>query len=369
MFINKLLVMLAFLTFCLGIKAEPRLQVDRATVFKRAKSLDNGVSISGLEQTWNDKILDKKVIKAADLELLKRLGFKSVRLPIAFAHFQDDTISMQKILKQIDQSLKLCRLYGFKLIICYHSGNLNDNNYITESQKVMDLWALLTKRYVRESADNLFFELYNEPPHMDPEKWKNAANAIITAIRQIDKNRTLIVGASNFNSIYELSRTTPLADENIIYTYHFYEPFFFTHQGAGWIGDQVATVNIPFPYDANNWPALDPKAKGTAGEANYNKYNQDGNEQSVMDKLMIVKSWAQQYNVPILCGEYGVYNKYADLNSRCRYIKTVRKTLKALDMPGMLWDYNGNFSIFDGEPSIENLPDCMKDAIGYSGKK
>lgn len=368
-FINKLLGTLLVLMLFTPVKCDPKPSSDRTTAFRRAMSLDNGVSISWLEQTWNNDILDKKAIKVSDLKLLKQLGFKSIRLPVAFAHFQNDDNSMQKILGHIDETLGLCRLYGFKLIICYHSGNLNDDNYLAETQKVMSLWTMLAEKYIRENPDNLFFEIYNEPPHMDPEKWNYAAYNIVKTIRQIDKNRTLIVGASNYNSIYELSRTVPMADDNVIYTYHFYEPFFFTHQGAEWIGDQVSTTGVPFPYDANNWPPLNPKAKGTAGEANYDKYNRDGNEQSVRDKLQIVKDWAQKYDLPILCGEYGVYNKYADLNSRCRYIKAVRQTLKALNMPGMLWDYNSNFSIFDGEPAVTNLPDCMKDAIGYSGKK
>jgi endoglucanase len=89
----------------------------------------------------------------------------------------------------------------------------------------------------------------------------------------------------------------------------------------------------------------------------------------VRDKLQIVKNWGLKYNVPLLCGEYGVFNKYADLDSRCRYIKAVRQTLKAIDIPGMLWEYNANFSIFEGEPSVQNLPDCMKDAIGFTAKK
>jgi endoglucanase len=82
-----------------------------------------------------------------------------------------------------------------------------------------------------------------------------------------------------------------------------------------------------------------------------------------------VKNWGDKYAVPILCGEYGVYNKYADLDSRCRYIKTVRAALKRLGIPGMLWDYNGTFSIFTGKPSLQNLPTCMQDAIGYNPLK
>ena len=40
----------------------------------------------------------------------------------------------------------------------------------------------------------LFFELYNEPPHMNPQIWKDAAYNIVTAIRKVDRQRTLIGG-------------------------------------------------------------------------------------------------------------------------------------------------------------------------------
>jgi endoglucanase len=60
-----------------------------------------------------------------------------------------------------------------------------------------------------------------------------------------------------------------------------------------------------------------------------------------------------------------VYDRYADQDSRCRYIKAVRQNLRAMHIPGILWDYNANFSIFEGKPSISNLPDCMKYAIVY----
>lgn len=282
--------MLMLLTSFTIAKSNPQLPVSHADVFKKAQSLDNGVSISWLEQTWNNDILDKSAIKAFDFRLLKQLGFKSIRLPVAFEYFQTNDISVQKVLKHIDEIFRFCKLYGFKLIICYHSGNLNDNSYLAETPKIIDQWTVLSKKYAHKNADNLFFELYNEPPHMDPQKWREAADAIVTAIHKIDKNRTLIIGASNFNSIYELSRSVPMRDDNIIYTFHFYEPFFFTHQGADWVGDQVATTGVPFPYNEENFPSLNPRAKNTWGETNYYQYRRDGNEQSVRDKLKIVKN-------------------------------------------------------------------------------
>lgn len=361
---KSIIIFILIISVHTGIaKNNPSAPSPRQTAFKRAKSLDNGISISWYEQTWNKDILAKNPLKPSDFALLKQLGIKSLRLPVAFAYFESQNIPVEKIFSHIDNFVEQCRVYGFRLIIDYHGGNLDDNNCVTETAKLVELWTKLTKRYHHVNHDELFFELYNEPPHMDPQKWKDAAYNITTAIRKIDKERTLIIGASNYNSIYELSRLVRLADENVIYTFHFYEPFLFTHQGAEWIGAQESTTGIPFPYDAAHWPALNPKAKNTDGEKNYNKYHQDGNEQSIKDKLLIPKRWAAGYDVPILCGEYGVYNKYADLDSRCRYIKAVRQALKSLNIPGMLWDYAGNFSIFSGEPSMATLPDCMRDAM------
>jgi len=362
----RYILLLGIAMLCLNnAKSKPKILPDRALIFNRAQSLNNGISVSWLEQVWNKDALDTIEINPADLMLLKKLGFKSIRLPVAFAYYELHRIPIDKVLAHVDYVIKECNLYGFKLIIDYHGGNLNDSDYLTETPKIINLWSVLAKRYINQNQNNLFFELYNEPAHMNPQIWKDAAYNIVTAIRKIDKRRTLIVGASNYNSIYELSRFVRLADENIIYTFHFYEPFLFTHQGAEWIGAASATIGVSFPYIGENFPKLNPETIGTWGEANYKQYPRDGNEQSLRDKLQIAKNWSNKYDVPILCGEYGVYNKYADLDSRCRYIKTVRSALKELNIPGMLWEYNAGFSIFSGPPSVQNLPGCMRDAIGY----
>lgn len=364
------LLAILFVIVCIACaKSTPTFGQSRAAAFKRVAMLDNGINISWLERTWEAHALEQKPVNATDFQLLKKLGVKSIRLPVAFEYYEAKHIPVSTLLKQVDYIWQLCNRFGLKLVIDYHYGTLNDSNYTAETQVIINTWSIIARKYIKIPADELFFEIYNEPPPMNPQRWKDAAHNIVTAIRKIDGKRTLLVGASNYNSIYELSRMVRLGDENIIYTCHFYEPFFFTHQGAAWVGDQVSTIGVPFPYSVEKFPALNPKAKNTWGETNYYQYKNDGNEQSVKDKLQIVKNWAGSYGVPVICSEYGVYNEHADVDSRCRYIKTVRSALKQLQIPGMLWEYDGNFSIFSGKPSINTLPDCMKDAIGYKPKK
>jgi endoglucanase len=364
-FILLLFFQLLHISQPLQAKTRPSHVTSRAWLFKRAQSLDNGMNISWLEQTWKKDLLNDSNITDDDFALLKKLGFKTIRLPVAFKYFENKHVALDDVLIKVTGILNKCKKYNMNLIIDYHAGELKNDNYLTETPKIINLWQKVAQNYLYESQDKLFFEIYNEPTVSD-EVWKDAAYNIVQGIRKVDKKRTLLVGASNYNSIYELSRTVRLGDENIIYSFHFYEPFFFTHQGAEWIGDQSSTVGVAFPYSVENFPTLNPKTKNTWGEDNYNKYHNDGNEQSLMDKLQkYVKPWSEKYDVPVICTEYGAYTKYADLDSRCRYIKAARSTLKKLKIPGMIWEYNANFSIFNGKPSMANLPDCMKDAIDY----
>ena len=359
------LVLLIITGVNITAKSKPMLAPDRVIAFKRAQSLDNGINVSWLEQNWNNDLLTANALKTSDFVLLKKLGFKSLRLPVAFKYFESKHIPREKVFAIIDKIITQCKVYGFKLIIDYHYGELNDNNYFQETKMIIDTWLTVAKRYRKVSPNDLFFELYNEPERINPKTWNDAAYNILTAIRKVDKKRTIIIGATNYNSVQELSRFTRLADENVIYTFHFYEPFLFTHQGAAWVGNDVASIAIPFPYNAAKFPPINGKTKGTTGETYYNQYPREGTLQAVKDKLLLAKKWGDKYQVPVLCGEYGAYNKYADADSRCNYIKAVRTTLKAYHIPGIIWDYSGTFSIFNGAPSFKNLPDCMKDAIGY----
>ncbi|WP_231426302.1 glycoside hydrolase family 5 protein [Pedobacter sp. Leaf250] len=328
--------------------------------YARANNIKLGINVSWLEQTWNASGLYKRKLKQPDFELLSSIGVNTIRLPVAFERFYlSGSVEEKKaLLSNIDDIIKQCKRYNFKLILVNHYGTLKNESLPSDVKRLNNLWNSLEERYKDVQSTMLYFELFNEPA-LEDSKWFPIAANLAKLIHQSSPKRTLIIGASNYNSIYELSRLSPIADKNIIYTFHFYEPFIFTHQGAEWIGKQVSTLGIPFPYQSAKMPQINNQMKGTDGEKNYKNYMNEGKKGALHDKLMIVKNWSVKNQVPIICGEFGVYRKHASDVSVCNYLTAVKHELKSLFIPGIIWDYDDNFSIFNGLPLKKNVLPCL----------
>ena len=67
--------------------------------------------------------------------------------------------------------------------------------------------------------------------------------------RILTANHYIIVGAEGWNGKSNLlSVTSPYSEQNIIYNFHTYDPFLFTHQGASWAGWEPAVTARAVPY-------------------------------------------------------------------------------------------------------------------------
>ncbi len=56
-------------------------------------------------------MLSQNVLQSTDFELLKRLGLKSIRIPVDFECFESERISVEQIFPLIDNIVKKCSLY------------------------------------------------------------------------------------------------------------------------------------------------------------------------------------------------------------------------------------------------------------------
>lgn len=137
------------------------------------------------------------------------------------------------------------------------------------------------------------------------------------------------------------------SDNNLIYTFHFYDPFMFTHQGATWTSYMQDLANVPFPYDAARMPSTPASAKGTWVESSLNNYKNDGTVAAVKQLIDVAVNFKTSRNVNVFCGEFGVYIPNSPHTDRVYWYDVVRKYLEEKGIPWTSWDYQGGFGLFE----------------------
>jgi len=144
----------------------------------------------------------------------------------------------------------------------------------------------------------------------------------------------------------ELVLREPFTDDNIIYVFHYYEPFEFTHQGASWT-NQETTHGIPWPYSPDRWSeySADLGYRNSMDQWHFDglaRYYQEGNGNWLYNSMTEVKQWAIDHNVPVICNEFGAYDRVTLKADLVRYCADVVAAFEDLEIPWQTW-----FTIMD----------------------
>src|SRR5271165_7205048 len=159
-----------------------------------------------------------------------KLGF--VRLCIA-PEVGFDAVHGQRSLTQpmIDAGVK--RLTNANLAVLYDlhdNGQLKLDQNATNNDAFVHFWEVTAEHFKGQNEGLLVFELLNEPQFQkNPQDWDALQERTVKAIRAVDPDRTIVVTGTSWGGIDTLAKMTPLAETNLVYSYHCYDPFFFTH--------------------------------------------------------------------------------------------------------------------------------------------
>jgi len=273
------------------------------------------------------------VIKDEYFKLIKSSGFDHVRIPVKWSAHADLTPPYtidSSFFSRVDHVINEALGNGLYVILNIHHYEEIMQEPSKHKDRFLKLWEQISTHY-KNYSEKLWFELLNEPClNLNSSLWNQYIKEATSIIRKTNSTRKIIVGPADWNSIYKLRELEVPKEPNIIVTFHYYNPFQFTHQGAEWVS--------PSPPVGTKW-------LGTEEE-----------KDTISRELDIVVAWSKAHNnIPLFLGEFGAYSK-ADPESRVRWTSYLARSAEARDIAWCYWEFCSGFGIYDPVRGEWRLP-------------
>ncbi|MEO0754342.1 MAG: cellulase family glycosylhydrolase, partial [Pseudomonadota bacterium] len=294
---------------------------------QRALNIGNGLEAPS-EGAWG------YTIEEDHFAAIAAQGFDSVRIPIAWSNYTsgapDFTIDPDWF-DRVDEVIGWALAADLNVIINVHHFAALMNDPIGNEPKLQAIWEQVGEHYA-DQPDNVYFELINEPHNeLSGDTLNGIIERLLPIVRESNPTRTVIIGGDDYSSIDGLLRLELPDDPYLAATFHFYEPFAFTHQDASFLGDRA-------PPPGFDWGS-------------------EADRQALADRIAEAKAWqADNGNIPVFVGEFGVNND-APLDERVEWTLAVREELENAGFSWAHWDFAAEFDLYDEttdtwEPSL-----------------
>ncbi len=320
---------------------------------------EKGVNLGGwLSQCDHTKEHYDTFITEEDLKELSSWGIDHVRLPIDYNLIEtEDGTVIESGMNYIQNVIDWCEKYGFNMVLGLHktagySFDPGENEHgFFDSEKLQErfysLWERLASAFGKYS-ERVCFEILNEVTDKSySDKWNVISENCIKRIRAIAPDTYILVGGYWHNSIQALGDLKLPYDNKIVYNFHCYEPTIFTHQGAYWVENMPQDFRINYPNTTKEYSKnmkdlnlkLTDLVTGSPAET--------VGEEFFEDLFSKAAALAEERNVPLYCGEYGVID-LADTESTVAWYKAINNVFEKYKIGRAAWCYRGmDFGLSD----------------------
>jgi endoglucanase len=316
--------------------------------FMRGLNLGNALDAPN-EGEWG-VVLTKRHFKLA-----AEAGFDHVRLPVRFSAHAERTPPYtidEKFFQRVDWAVGEALRNGLSVIVDFHHYEEIMESPDMHRERFLAIWRQIALRY-KDKPQTVAFELLNEPcKNLNPTKLNMIVRPSVEAIRASNPNRLIFVDSYFWAAPKHLSDLDlAFADNNVIATFHMYQPVLFAFQAAPWMEPEYQTRNVVFPG-----PPPQPVApKGKAAEVEwvslwFKAYNtlpeseNPGGPKAVFDEFNIATQFVKKTGRRIYLGEFGAIDN-ADAASRARFVHLVRTEAERRGMGWAYWDDGGQFKL------------------------
>jgi endoglucanase len=337
---------------------------------------------------------------ASELRVLRRVGFDFVRFavdPGPFLQWQDSRRDyLDRMLINRVQQILACDL---SVIVDFHPSDMHPDYLGEKIAAGRD--APLFKGYLRLltrtaallndlQSPRVALELMNEPPPR-AHAWRPMLDAAYASVRKGAPRLLLVLDGGEQGN---LEGTTALdgfdGDPNILFSFHYYRPWQFTHQGLAGMAAEYLT-DVPYPARARpiqdsleataatialaNLASSQKLQADTAARNALESYRASSFDRSaIKEDFDKMARWARGHSVPmhrVILGEFGAMdNEQRGLATRqaerLRWFSDVREEAEARGFAWAAWVHSGSigFSLVRHAGSPELEPAIVR-ALGF----
>jgi endoglucanase len=303
--------------------------------------------------------------------MIARMGIKHVRLCAAPRVVMDATTGEVRADRapQLEAAIQRFHRAGLLVVLDIHNEDRPSELDPLWQDAFVKFWTALATRLSKFDPDLMIFEIINEPVFDKREEEWNSLNArLAAAIRQSAPQHTIMTTGPNWGGIDGLKKLKLLPDKNVIYSFHCYEPFPFTHQGATWSSEEVKPLRgVPYPSSpeavADLLPALDDKPRSRGMVENYGR--QRWNKDRLAARFKEGIEWGARNGVPLYCGEFGVIPNFPKPEHRANWFRDFGAVLAENKIGWAVWGWDEGFGLsrrtVDGKPVVDTV---VAEALG-----
>jgi len=276
------------------------------------------------------------------LAALRRLGFTFVRLPVQpdVLMPRDGAVDRAR-LAALGRAVSRIEASGLAVVLVVDPTGWRLET-ARDQDRLVALWGELAGLLHDADAARTFAEPVNEPVFADQQAaWSLLQQRLVTFLRRALPATTLVLTGNDWSSPDGLARLTPVADRNVIYSVHFYEPALLTSLGAFDPAlDHAALARLPYPPgDATRCGAVTAAADPRTRRATAWYCAAGGGGNSVANRIAAAGNWAQRNGVTLVMTEFGASVRLA-APSRLAWLAGVRRAAEAQGLGWALWAYD-----------------------------
>ncbi|WP_432981355.1 glycoside hydrolase family 5 protein [Dactylosporangium sp. CA-233914] len=331
----------------------------------------NLIDLFSTSVRWKDEFpMSDGLVPEEDFALIRELGFDFVRVPLSYLWFGKGAFGRevdQERLRLLDRVVEFGRQYGVHVMLGFHRAPgycVTSSSYFDFPERgdlfrsdedlvdFLEWWRALAERYQHVPAQELSFNLLNEPIDIDDATFDRTFLPAVEAIHKISPDRRIHVegrfmledgtldGGVRYEPPTKAVRTLP----NIVSSVHMYSPLHLTHYDNPWAGSNAHLLPPQWPFT----PTLRPgSTKPLVGEDTH-PWDKAALRDTVAQYLDLADS-----GLAVHVGEIGAYTKI----SHDTFLGWLDDALAVFAEHGIgwaLWNFRGPFGVLDSRRTDVN---------------